>query len=55
MEWLEPFAAAVEETLVGLHEGNFALYHIRPSEFEEWNAVWNASTKSKEQDSSVGH
>jgi Fic family protein/DNA-binding transcriptional ArsR family regulator len=34
------FVAAAEETLAGIHEGNFARYRIRPSEFEEWQAVW---------------
>jgi fido (protein-threonine AMPylation protein)/DNA-binding transcriptional ArsR family regulator len=35
------FVAAAEETLAGIHEGNFARYRIRPSEFEEWQAAWN--------------
>jgi hypothetical protein len=35
------FVAAAEETLAGIHEGNFARYRIRPSEFEAWQAVWN--------------
>ena len=30
------FVAAAEETLAGIHEGNFARYRIRPSEFEAW-------------------
>jgi Fic family protein len=34
------FVAAAEETLVGIHEGNFARYRVRPSEFEAWRAVW---------------
>ncbi len=33
--------AAAEETLAGIHEGNFARYRVRPSEFEAWQAVWN--------------
>ena len=37
------FVAAAEETLAGIHEGNFARYRIRPSEFESWKAVWSAS------------
>lgn len=36
------FVAATEETLAGIHEGNFARYRIRPSEFEAWKAVWGA-------------
>ena len=30
----------VESELVSLHEGNFARYQIRPSEFEAWKDVW---------------
>jgi hypothetical protein len=26
-----------------LHEGNFARYQIRPSEFEAWQQVWKES------------
>ena len=37
------FVTAAEETLAGIHEGNFARYRIRPSEFESWKAVWSAS------------
>jgi Fic family protein len=35
------FVAAAEETLAGIHEGNFARYRIRPSEFESWQTNWN--------------
>lgn len=35
------FIAAAEETLSGLHEGNFARYRVRPSEFEAWFERWN--------------
>lgn len=34
------FVAAAEETLAGIHEGNFARYRIRPSEFEAWKVIW---------------
>ncbi|RPJ35106.1 MAG: hypothetical protein EHM17_03990 [Verrucomicrobiaceae bacterium] len=34
------FVAAAEETLAGIHEGNFARYRVRPSEFEAWKAAW---------------
>jgi hypothetical protein len=37
----DEFSAVVESELLGLHEGNFARYHIRPSEFERWYHVWN--------------
>ena len=38
----ERFAEIVEAELVGLHEGNFARYRIRPSEFAAWRQVWEA-------------
>jgi Fic family protein len=34
------FVAAAEETLAGIHEGNFARYRVRPSEFEAWKGAW---------------
>jgi hypothetical protein len=36
------FIEVVETELLGLHEGNFARYKIRPSEFAAWKAVWEA-------------
>jgi len=36
------FAEIVETGLIGLHEGNFARYRIRPSEFASWRQVWEA-------------
>lgn len=36
------FAEIVEAELAGLHEGNFARYRIRPSEFRAWRQVWEA-------------
>jgi Fic family protein len=38
----EHFAEIVEAELIGLHEGNFARYRIRPSEFAAWRRVWPA-------------
>jgi hypothetical protein len=38
----ERFAEVVEAELIGLHEGNFARYRIRPSEFAAWRRVWDA-------------
>jgi len=35
------FRETVESELLGLHEGNFARYQVRPSEFAEWQAAWN--------------
>jgi len=38
----ERFREVAESELLGLHEGNFARYRIRPSEFETWRRVWDA-------------
>ncbi len=35
------FAQEVEAELTSLHEGNFARYRIRPSEFAAWRQVWD--------------
>jgi len=42
----EKFRDMVESELVSLHEGNFARYQIRPSEFEAWQQVWGERKKS---------
>jgi hypothetical protein len=39
---LDQFREVAENELLGLHEGNFARYQIRPSDFEAWQKVWNA-------------
>jgi hypothetical protein len=36
----ERFREAAEVELLSLHEGNFARYQIRPSEFTAWREVW---------------
>jgi hypothetical protein len=36
------FAELAETELISLHEGNFARYRIRPSEFAAWRQVWEA-------------
>jgi hypothetical protein len=36
----ERFREIAESELLSLHEGNFARYQIRPSEFTAWQAVW---------------
>lgn len=38
----DQFAEVAETELLGLHEGNFARYLIRPSEFAAWQQIWNA-------------
>ena len=35
------FMALAESELVGLHEGNFARFRIRPTEFKVWRDQWN--------------
>ena len=35
------FIEVAETELRGLHEGNFARYKIRPSEFDAWRNVWH--------------
>ena len=37
------FIEAVETELLALHEGNFARYQIRPSEFHTWTRIWKQS------------
>jgi Fic/DOC family protein len=38
----EKFRDMAEAELLSLHEGNFARYQIRPSEFNAWQKNWNA-------------
>jgi hypothetical protein len=40
----EQFRQMAESELLNLHEGNFARYQIRPSEFQAWEEVWNPGT-----------
>jgi hypothetical protein len=37
----EKFRETAESEMLSLHEGNFARYQIRPSEFGAWSEVWN--------------
>jgi len=54
-EWIAQFASAnipaseqemfiklVRQEIHSTHEGNFARFKIRPSEFDRWQSVWNA-------------
>ncbi len=36
----ERFREMAESELLGLHEGNYARYEIRPAEFAAWRQVW---------------
>jgi hypothetical protein len=40
----EKFREIAESELLALHEGNFARYQIRPSEFAAWRSRWKALT-----------
>ena len=35
------FRETAENELLSLHEGNFARYQIRPSEFTAWREAWS--------------
>jgi hypothetical protein len=37
------FREMAEAELLNLHEGNFARYRIRPSEFADWQVVWQTN------------
>lgn len=37
----EQFVEVAETELLGLHEGNFARYQVRPSEFAAWRLIWS--------------
>lgn len=37
----EQFINVAETEFLGLHEGNFARYQVRPSEFATWRGVWD--------------
>ena len=37
------FREISESELLGLHEGNYARYQIRPAEFEAWRQVWTGT------------
>ena len=39
-EQSERFREVAERELLSLHEGNFARYRVRPSEYEAWQEVW---------------
>lgn len=41
----DQFREVAESEVLGLHEGNFARYQIRPSQFSEWQKVWKNSGK----------
>ena len=42
-EHRERFREVAERELLSLHEGNFARYRVRPSEFAAWQEAWTGS------------
>ncbi len=44
----EKFREITESDLLGLHEGNFARYGIRPAEYAAWREVWTAKEGRRE-------
>ena len=40
------FIETTETELLGLHEGNFARYQIRPNEYAAWRAIWDVAAKT---------
>jgi hypothetical protein len=42
------FIEEAENELLGLHEGNFARYQVRPSEFDAWRKIWDRKTLQTE-------
>jgi hypothetical protein len=47
------FIETAETDLLSLHEGNFARYQIRPSEFVAWRRVWEQPADSKKRRASA--
>jgi len=39
----ERFREMAENDLLSLHEGNYARYQVRPSEFNDWWAIWTGN------------
>jgi fido (protein-threonine AMPylation protein)/DNA-binding transcriptional ArsR family regulator len=37
----DEFLRVAEDEILALHEGNFARYQVRPSEFTEWRKIWD--------------
>ncbi|WP_035724634.1 Fic family protein [Fodinicurvata fenggangensis] len=43
----ERFREMAENELLALHDGNYARYRIRPSEFAAWQEIWDANSSVK--------
>jgi hypothetical protein len=44
----EQFIEVAETELLGLHEGNFARYQVRPSEFAAWRLIWSPACAARQ-------
>ena len=42
------FVESAETDLLGLHEGNFARYQVKPSEFAAWKEVWERPARKQQ-------
>jgi len=42
----DEFQRVAEDEILALHEGNFARYQVRPSEFEAWRKVWGRKSRA---------
>lgn len=42
---IERFREMVENDLLSLHEGNYARYQVKPSEFDYWRGIWAEKRK----------
>ena len=49
----DQFREVTENEILGLHEGNFARFRIKPSQFREWQNTWNRT--GTRQAAVVGH
>jgi Fic family protein len=45
----EQFRDTAERELLALHEGNFARYQVRPSEFDAWRTVWDGNQEERQE------
>jgi hypothetical protein len=41
------FIEIAETELMSIHEGNFARYQIRPSEYHAWQTVWHQKPRGQ--------
>jgi Fic/DOC family len=41
------FIETAETELMSIHEGNFARYQVRPSEYHAWQTVWHQRTRAQ--------